>query len=83
MITKPCIICDKELTDVFSAKGESLKYRKEWETMQPMKGGEINIYFAYGSKLTDELCEKYTGVICDDCAEKLIINKKIEKCIQN
>ena len=63
--TKPCVICDKPLESIFPG---------EWDTWQPHKGGEIQLLFSYGSCKFDNHMHGtvYRGVICDDCAEKLV-----------
>ena len=61
---KKCIICKKELESIYS----------NWDTMQPYGGGEVYFIFSYGSRKLDLYMgtTEYRGVICDDCAIKLI-----------
>ena len=67
---KPCIICDEKLESVDP---------DSWESMQPYDGGEVRFIFCYGSKKFDDNFGStvFRGVICDDCAEKLV--NKMEK----
>lgn len=66
---KPCIICDVQLYPTF--------YEDGWKHMQPNGGGEVKFIFAYGSMLDDLPSAIYSGVICDECANKVI--HKMEK----
>lgn len=61
---RPCCICDK-LLDCATVN---------WETLQPYSGGEIQLLFGYGSCKYDlEMgCTKFTSIICDDCASKIV-----------
>lgn len=63
--TKPCVVCRKHLTPVFE---------EGWKYMQPNDGGEIKLFFGYGSTKFDNhmtgTC--YQGVICDECAVALV-----------
>lgn len=72
MTTKPCAICDKQLKSI---------HDNSWEHMQPENGGEINLIFSYGSLKFDDCIgvTKFTGVICDDCAEKIVC--RLEKSL--
>lgn len=63
---KPCIICGLGLVPAFSDQG--------WRHMQPDGGGEVKLIFAWGSRYD---CNSYSGVICDDCGEKLF--EKMER----
>lgn len=65
-MAKPCITCNAKLE---SAVGG-------WKTMQPYGGGEVQFIFSYGStKFDDDIgATVFRGVICDDCASK-IVNK--------
>lgn len=71
MKTKPCVICNKELE---SALGDD-----DWDSYQPYGGCEMKIIGNYGSTKFDEDIEGtvFRGIICDDCAEKLV--PKMEK----
>jgi len=61
---KKCIICKKELESIYS----------NWDTMQPYGGGKVCFIFSYSSRKFYLYMgtTKYRGVICDDCATKLI-----------
>ncbi len=63
-VTKPCLICNRFL---HSATGD-------WDTLQPHEGGEMRLIFSYGSTQFDlhPHCTEYRGIICDNCAAKLI-----------
>ncbi len=62
--TKPCVVCNKQLE---CAVGK-------WDSYQPYDGGEICLSFSYGSAKFDLGFNTtvYRGLICDDCAEKLV-----------
>lgn len=62
--TKQCVACDKQLECAVL----------DWDTFQPHDGGEIQLLFGYGSCKYDlEMhCTKFRGIICDDCAEKIV-----------
>lgn len=62
--TKPCVICGTELE---CAVGD-------WDSYQPYNGGEIQLIFGFGScKFDLEMSNTvFRGIICDDCAEKLV-----------
>lgn len=66
MSTKPCIICDKDL--------DSAVATDDWTTWQPSAGGEVQLIFSYGSEKfdLDMNATKFRGVVCDDCAEKIM-----------
>ena len=67
MKTRLCIICLKELECAVS----------DWDTNQPSGGGEVIFNFFYGScKFDDHPWEPtiFRGIICDECAERLIVN---------
>lgn len=72
--TKPCVICDKQLKPVMPDKNNP------WNTYQPYGGGEIQLIFSFGSLKFDENSGStvFRGIICDDCAEKLV-NKMDKK----
>ena len=65
--TKQCVICNKYMQPVFD---------KNWDYMQPYGGGEIKLLFSWGSLKFDHGpgVTVFNGVICDDCAEKLVKN---------
>lgn len=61
-----CVICDKALLMV------------DKKLYQPHDGGEMQLIFSYGSTKFD-LCPTSTvfrGLICDDCATKLVSKMK-------
>lgn len=62
--TKPCALCGKELESALD----------DWEFVQPYGGGEIVMEFTYGSRKFDlsSGTTMYQGVICDECAEKMV-----------
>lgn len=64
--TKPCIMCGDQLEPI----------RDSWDTMQPNDGGEVQFLFSYGSTKFDNCMGTtvFKGVICDNCAEKLVDN---------
>lgn len=66
MNSKPCAICSK----MMECAG------KDWSSYQPHGGGEIDLIFSYGSKKFDKhmWSTSFVGLICDDCAEKIIKN---------
>ena len=68
--TKPCVVCEKELSSICD---------DDWQGMQPNNGCEIQIIGAYGSTKFDLNMSStvFKGVICDDCAEKLVVNMEI------
>lgn len=68
MTTKSCIICDKQLECAVGT----------WDTLQPHGGGEMRLFFDYGSLKHDE-CPNgavFYTVICDECGTKLIDKMK-------
>ena len=66
--TKPCIICKKPLESVWD----------DWDHCQPADGGEVQFIFSYGSRKFDTNIDAtvFQGVICDDCAEKLVVGMR-------
>ena len=61
-----CLFCDRELELV------------ENNPFQPYEGGEVNFIFAYGSRFDLHFdTTEYSGIICDDCAEKFL--EKMER----
>ena len=48
--------------------------------MQPNDGGEVQFIFSFGSSKYDLFMSgtKFRMVICDDCAEKIIVENKLE-----
>lgn len=72
MKPKPCIICDKPLESVDI----------DWKNMQPHNGGEVKFIFSYGSTKFDDCFGStvFRGVICDDCAEKLVSKMEKQEC---
>ncbi len=64
MDTKPCVVCKKQLESAVN----------DWKTLQPLGGGEIKLFFAYGSLKYDHnmYTTEFVGVICDECATLLI-----------
>lgn len=63
--TKPCLFCEKPLTDAVG---------NDWKTNQPWDGGEVVFKFAFGSGKFDECpgTTRYSALICDDCAAKYV-----------
>lgn len=61
---KKCVLCSKELEPALD----------DWETYQPYGGCEIKIIGSFGSTKFDENISStvFRGVICDDCASKLV-----------
>jgi len=61
---KPCIACGRVLEPIEGT----------WKYMQPDEGGEVKLIFSYGSTKFDlhPHCSIFRGVICDDCAEKMM-----------
>ena len=59
-----CVFCDKELENAVPA---GLGY-------QPCGGGSIMLDFCFGSTKFDKHpgWTEYSGLICDDCAEKIV-----------
>lgn len=62
---KPCIICGTELEC----------HTSDWSTYQPCGGGEIQLIFSDGSLKFDLDYNNtvFRGIICDECAEELIV----------
>lgn len=71
--TRPCCMCKKQLD--LAIPGED-GGRDEWSTLQPYAGGEIQLIFGFGSTKFDHMLEGavFRGIICDDCAEKIVPN---------
>jgi hypothetical protein len=62
---KPCVVCEKLLPSALD----------NWNTLQPLKGGEIQLIFSYGSEKFDLSMSNTTvfkGIICDDCAANYV-----------
>lgn len=59
---KQCIVCQKELYPIDD----------DWTHMQPRGGGEVRFTFSFGSVLDDIPEPKYSGVVCDNCAESVL-----------
>ena len=70
----PCVVCEKHLE---AAMSDGVGNR------QPYGGGEIRLYFGYGScKFDDNIWgTSFAGLICDDCAEKFV--PKMERLTDN
>ena len=66
---KPCVVCGTKLSSV----------NEDWKHMQPYGGGEIQLIFSFGSTKYDLNigATTFRGVICDGCAEKMMINLEI------
>ncbi len=64
--TKPCVICGKPL--------ECALPDNDWSTYQAYGGGEIRLFFAWGSFKFDLNMHgtQFRGLICDECGEKLV-----------
>lgn len=59
---KPCIICRVMLESVTDS----------WKNWQPYNGGEVRMIFSFGSSLDCMEEGVFRGVICDECASKLL-----------
>ncbi len=66
---RPCCKCGTMLESASFKEGD-------WECLQPYRGGEIQLLFGFGSTKFDCQLEGtvFRGIICDDCAEKLVPN---------
>lgn len=61
-LPKPCIICRIPLESV----------NDSWKNWQPYNGGEVKMIFSFGSSLDCMEEGVFRGVICDECASKLL-----------
>lgn len=64
--TRPCVLCDRRLEPACPTWSMS--------EYQPYYGGEMQLLFGYGSTKFDKgmYGTRYQGLVCDDCAEKLV-----------
>ena len=64
MEKRPCVFCKTMLECAIDS----------WDSNQPYKGGEVVLYFGYGSVEHDHhsWTTTYRGLICDSCGSKFI-----------
>ncbi len=60
----PCCVCYRLLDPVDSHDG--------WKYMQPIGGGEVRLYFSYGSAFDQMPMAEYKGLVCDSCADEMM-----------
>ena len=65
---------DQPMPCCFCAKGLDCADPQGWASKQPYGGGEIQLIFSFGSFKFDGNIgvTRFTGLICDECAEKMI-----------